>query len=218
MPIGPVLLACYVATSPTPTNSLAIQAMDAVREAPQTAAISDQREAPVLSDPELQKKYVWARLGIEGAIGATSTGGFMQWLQYPPEWTGKKGYAQRWASAYGETAVAESTKYAVSRLLHHDPSFTPCRCTGVGARLRYALVAPFTARQRDGTRVLSPAIFVGLLTGQVVSRTTWYPEGYGIGDGLETTATGLLTKMGISIWKEFRPRRRSLFNFNALKP
>jgi hypothetical protein len=66
--------------------------------------------------------------------------------------------------------------------------------------------------------VLSPAIFAGLLAGQVVSRTTWYPEGYGIGDGLETTATGLLTQIGISIWKEFRPRHRSLFNFNALKP
>lgn len=218
MPIAPVLLACYVATSPTPTQSLTIQAMDTVRDSPQTAAIGDQREKPVLSNPQLLKKYVWSTLGVEGAIGASSTSGFMQWLEYPAEWTGKAGYAKRWASAYGETAVAESTKYAVARLLHHDPSFTPCRCTGRGPRLRYALVAPFTARKRDGKRVFSPAIFAGLLTGQVVSRTAWYPEGYGIGNGLETTATGLLSKLGISIWKEFRPRRRSLFNFNALKP
>jgi hypothetical protein len=155
---------------------------------------------------------------LEGAIGATATSSSMQWLRYPPEWTGKTGYVQRWASAYGETAVAETTKYAVARLLHQDPSFTPCHCSGLGPRLRYALTAPFTARKRDGHRVLSPAIFVGLMTGQVVSRTTWYPAGYGVSSGLETTATGLLSKMGLSIWKEFRPRHRSLFNLDALKP
>jgi hypothetical protein len=161
---------------------------------------------------------VWATLGLDGVIGATATSGSMQWLHYPLEWKGVSGYSQRWASSYAEAAIADTTKYAVARLLHHDPSFTPCRCSGLGPRLRYAVIAPFTARRRDGRRVMSPAIFAGLATGQLVSRATWYPPGYGVGDGLETTATGLLSKIGLSIWKEFRPRRRSLFNLDALKP
>ena len=220
MPIGPVLLACSIAASPPPPGGLTIQAMDFARNAPQSAATNDaSREKPILSDRELRKKYVWATLGLEGAIGATASSGFAQWQHSPPEWkTDAGGYGQRWASAYAETAVAETTKYAVARLLHHDPSFTPCHCSGLGPRLRYALVAPFTARKRDGRRVLSPAIFAGLATGQFVSRTTWYPDGYGFGDGLETTATGLLTKIGLSVWKEFRPRRPSLLNLNSLKP
>ena len=196
-------------------------AQDALSEAVEqkpAATDLDPKEKPVLSDPQLQQKYVWSTIGLDGAIGATISSGLSQLQHSPPEWTGKRGYGQRWASAYAEAAISDTTKYAVSRLLHHDPSFTPCRCTGLGPRIRYALVAPFTARNRDGKRVLSPAIFAGIVAGDVVSRSTWYPTGYGAGDGLRKAATGLLSKMGVSIWKEFRPRGKNMFKLQLPKP
>ena len=169
-------------------------------------------DKPVATDGELREKYVWSALGLSGAIGATAQASLAQWYHSPEEWTGASGFGKRWASAYGESAIAEITKYGVAHAFHHDPSFTPCRCTGFGARMGYALKAPFTSRTRDGRRVWSPAIFVGLLAGQMVSRNVWYPPGYGVSDGLETTGTGLLSKIAASMWKEFRPR-----NFNPLK-
>ena len=46
-----------------------VLAQDARLDAPQSAATDDQLpDKPVLSDPELQKKYVWATLGVEGQI------------------------------------------------------------------------------------------------------------------------------------------------------
>jgi hypothetical protein len=169
-------------------------------------------DKPVATDEELREKYVWAALGVSGAIGATAQAAVAQWYDYPSEWTGVSGFGKHWASAYGESAIAETTKYAVAHAFHHDPSFTPCRCSGFGARMRYAVRAPFTSRTRDGRRVWSPAIFVGLLAGQMVSRNVWYPPGYGVSDGFKTTGLGLLSKIAASMWKEFRPR-----NFNPLK-
>jgi hypothetical protein len=174
---------------------------------------------PVATDDELREKYVWATLGVSGAINATVQSSLAQWQKSSPEeWHGAPGYGKRWVSAYAESAVAETTKYAVARLLRHDPSFTPCRCSGIGPRLRYALTAPFTSRKRDGRRVWSPAIFAGLLAGQMVSRTMWYPPGYGPTAGLESTATGLVSKLATSIWKEFRPRNRNLLKLDSYKP
>jgi hypothetical protein len=186
--------------------------------APAPASDPKPPDKPVLSDGELREKYVWATLGVSGAIGATAQASLAQWYHYPKEWTGASGFGQRWASAYGETAIAETTKYAVAHAFHHDPSFTPCRCTEFGARLRYALRAPFTSRTRDGRRVWSPAIFAGLVAGQMVSRNVWYPPGYGLADGFKTTGTGLVSRVATSIWKEFRPRNFKPFKLDSYKP
>ena len=164
---------------------------------------------PVANNDELLQKYVQSTLGFEGVVHAALMGTWAQWRDSPPEWgQGPDGYAKRVASDYASSAIGDTTKYAVARLLHHDPSFTRCQCEGFGPRLRHALTAPFTARTRSGRRVVSPAIFAGALAGHVIPAATWYPARHGTLSGLEQAASSVTAKMAINIWKEFRPARQ----------
>jgi hypothetical protein len=164
---------------------------------------------PVASDHELLHKYVWATLGIEGALHATLASGFEKWGNSPPgDWgTGTREYGRRWASEYAESAISNTATYAVARIFHHDPSFTRCECSGVARRLLHAVGAPFLARKRDGTRVLSAASVAGSLAGHVVSANTWYPAPLGTRDGLKYAATSLASQIGGNVFQEFGPHR-----------
>lgn len=164
---------------------------------------------PVLSDQQLLRKYVWSTLGLPGALHATLASGLDQWQTDPPEWgTGSAGYAKRWASSFAGSAIGSTTKYAVARLLHHDPSFTACECSGVAPRLRHALVSPFTARTRRGRRVLSPAIVAGLVTENVIPASTWNPAEFSTRDVFRHAAFSVLSKMGVDVFREFVHRKR----------
>lgn len=159
---------------------------------------------PVLNNDQLLHKYVWATLGTEGALHATLGSALDQWRDSPDEWgTDAKGYAQRWASEFAQSAIGSTTKYAVARLFHHDPSFTRCECTGLAPRLRHALSSPFMARTRDGRRVVSPATMAGLVAENVIPPITWYPTERGTRDGFRHAATGVISKMGVSVFREF---------------
>src|SRR5436190_22336300 len=94
-----------------------------------TAAVSFAQAPPpkVFDDEGLLRKYVWSTLGTEGALHATLWSAFEQWRVAPPEWSKDAGgFAQRWGSEYAGSAIGSTTKYAVARMFHHDPSFTRC--------------------------------------------------------------------------------------------
>jgi hypothetical protein len=159
---------------------------------------------PVLHDDQLLKKYVWSTLGPPGIVGAALAGTVEQLQGHPSEWgDGVSGFSKRWASQYAAAAIGNTTKYAVARAMHQDPSFTRCRCSGFGPRLRYALVTPFTARTRNGRRVFSVATIAAVTAEHVVPATTWYPPGRVMSDGVTVTVTGILSKMGVNVFREF---------------
>lgn len=163
---------------------------------------------PVATKQELLRKYVWSTLGPAGALHATIASGLEQWRGSPPSWDGDwGGYAQRWASEYAESAISDTTKYTVARLFRHDPSFVRCECTGIAPRVLHALSGPFMARTRDGRTVWSLAPTAGIITAHVVSASTWYPAPRGTRDGMQHAAVGILTKMGIDLFREFKPKR-----------
>ncbi len=162
--------------------------------------------APVADKHMLFKKYVKDSLGTEGVLGAALHAGIAQVMKTPPSWElGTNGYMQRWASAYGQSAISDTTKYAVSRLLHQDPSYQRCECTGFLPRLGHAVSSPFMARNRDGEWVLSPAVAAGIFAGQVVPPATWYPSDHRTRDGFERSGTALLSKIGVRVFREFVP-------------
>src|SRR5205823_5777588 len=130
---------------------------------------------PVLNDEALFHKYVVSTLGPAGALHATIASGFEQWRGSPEAWDkDSAGYSKRWLSEFAESAIGNTTKYAVARAFHHDPSFAPCQCTGVARRVRHALGSPFMARTRDGRRVFSLATVSGLTAENVIPASTWY--------------------------------------------
>lgn len=164
-------------------------------EAPETKPVADKHE--------LFRKYVQSTLGAEGMFGAALDAGFAQWRNKPREWEGGiDGYARRWASAYGQSAVGDTTKYAVSRLLHQDPSFQRCQCTGFGPRLAHAVASPFKARNLEGEWVWSPAIGASIAAAVVVPAATWYPTD-GPRAGFGRVGTALLSKVGVRVFREF---------------
>ena len=163
---------------------------------------------PVATDHQMLHKYVWSTLGFDGALSATLSSALDQWKGSPPEWSqDANGYSRRWVSDYAESAIGDGAKYAVAHFFHQDPGFYPCACTGFGRRLHHAVDSPFMARKRDGTRVLSAASLAGVLTGHVVSATTWYPAPLGARDGLKHAGMSLITKIAVDVFNEFRPRR-----------
>jgi hypothetical protein len=163
---------------------------------------------PVANNHEMRQKYIYSTLGLEGALSATFGSGLDQWQGKPPEWSmDATGYAQRWISDYAESAIGQTTKYVVARIFHHDPSFTRCECSGFGRRLLHAVDSPDMARRRNGTRTLSAASLAGVLAGNVVSSSTWYPAPLGARDGLQHAASSLLTKVLVDVFQEFRPHR-----------
>lgn len=87
--------------------------------------------------------------------------------------------------------------------MHQDPSFTRCRCSGFGSRFRYALTSPFTARTRSGRRVFSVATIAAQTAEHVVPAAAWYPRGRVMEDGVVLAATGVLSKMGVNVFREF---------------
>lgn len=164
---------------------------------------------PVLDDQALLRKYVWSTLGLPGALHATFASAFEWWRGAPREWgSGGDAYPKRWASEFAEAAIGNTTKYAVARALHHDPSFTRCRCSGLGPRLRHAIVSPFAARTRDGRQVFSPATVAGIAAENIIPASTWYPEPRGARDGMAHADSGIVAKIGTDIFREFVTLRR----------
>ena len=186
---------------------------------PQSAELTNPASVPdaalverkgIATNAQLLQKYVWSVLGRDGALSATVSSAFDQWRGLPPEWDPTaSGYAKRWASEYAEAAIGDIAKYSVARLVHHDPSFTRCECTGVGRRLRHAIGSPFMARTRTGRRVPSAASLAGFVAGNVTAASTWYPAPLGTRDGFKHAGIDLFAKIGIDVFQEFRPRRKS---------
>jgi len=163
---------------------------------------------PPLTKHELLKKYVWSTVGPNGMMGAAITAGLETWRGSPEAWErSENGYAQRWVSEYAANAIGNTTKYAVARMLHQDPSFVPCQCVGAGPRLSHALTAPFKARNRNGQWEFSPATVLGLTAQSVIPAATWYPAPNGVRDGVAHAASGVLSKMAVDVVKEFLPER-----------
>ena len=167
-------------------------------------AAGDEATPGVLSDDALLHKYVLSTLGANGALHATLASSLDQIRHSPEEWgTGADGYAKRWVSEFATSAVGNTTKYSVARVLHHDPSFARCKCTGVGPRLRHALIAPLMARTRDGREVLSPATVAGLAAENIIPAATWYPAPHGARDGAVNALSGFMVKAASDVIHEF---------------
>lgn len=163
---------------------------------------------PPLDDVGLLQKYVWHTVGPTGMLNATLTAALEEWRGSPAAWErDEHGYAERWASEYAASAIGSTTKYAVARMFHQDPSFVRCTCTATAERLRHALAGPFMARTQSGEWVFSAATVLGIAAQNIVPAATWYPAPRGVRDGAAHALTGVLSKMAVDTAKEFVPRR-----------
>lgn len=162
------------------------------------------RPAPVLTDDQMFHKYVVSTVGPPGLIGAAAAAGYEQYQNYPKEWhQTASGFGKRFASAYAAGAIGNSTKYAIAHVMHQDPSFATCRCTGFNHRMAHAVTSIFTARTRSGREVFSPATIAGYTAEHMIPAALWFPPNRFRTEGLGLLAASIGSKIGVNILREF---------------
>jgi hypothetical protein len=160
---------------------------------------------PMTQDERLHY-YVQHMFNIESVFRAAAGAGINQAMNTPSEWhQGAEGYGRRFASAYGGHIVQSTVMYGTSAALHEDNRYFRSGQTGVGARLKYALVSAFMARHDDGSRHFSFSRMSSYAAAAAVSRA-WQPpstdkplnalNGFSISIGVEA---------GFNVAREFLP-------------
>lgn len=124
-----------------------------------------------------------------------------------PEWgDGFPGYMKRFGSRQAEFIIQNSTIALGDGVLGWEPRYDRCRCSGVWARTRHALVRNFVTYDQT-EKALRPQImpYLGAFAGRVTS-TTWQPgkpqwqiKGY------QAVITQVPVGMGINWVSEFAP-------------
>jgi len=149
-------------------------------------------------------RYVKSTVGPFRLAWSAGAAGIDQWRDHPKEWgQGMKGYGRRYASNFGQNAITQTVTYGLDEAFRLDTGFRKSRHEGVGARVKDALLSNITSRTKSGRRIISAPRFVGVYTGAIVSRETWYPERYSYKDGLRAGTGTLLTGFGINLMREF---------------
>jgi hypothetical protein len=149
-------------------------------------------------------RYVKSTVGPFRLAWSAGAAGIDQWRDHPEEWgQGMKGYGRRYASSFGQNAISQTVTYGLDEAFGLDTGFKKSKNEGVGARVKDALLQNITSRTKSGKRIISAPRLVGIYTGAVVSRETWYPDRYSYKDGLRAGTGTLLTGFGINLLREF---------------
>src|SRR5580704_2687169 len=116
---------------------------------------------------------------------AIFAGGFQQATNSPPEWGGGiNAFGERVASNFGIQLATTASRYGMAAMLHEDAAYYRCECSGTLPRIRHALISTLTARHgEDGRTAFSISGLVSPYAG-TMTALAWYPDRYGVKDGL----------------------------------
>jgi len=134
----------------------------------------------------------------------------------PKEWgLGAEGYARRYASYYGYTAVRGMLQMAGEDLLHEDNLYYGSGERGFRKRVKYALKSSILARSDDGSQHVSASQVGSTAAAAFISRL-WQPRSTGsAGDGAVSFGISMATNAGVNLIREFLPDvTRHVFHAN----
>lgn len=150
------------------------------------------------------KRYVKSAVGPFALSRTAASAGIAQWRDSPEEWgQGAKGYGKRFASGMGQNVIQHTVQYGLDEAFGLDTGFGRSNREGFFPRFKDALIQNVTSRTKSGNRVISAPRLVGVYTGAIVARETWYPDRYSYKDGLRSGTTTLLTGFGLNLVREF---------------
>jgi hypothetical protein len=119
------------------------------------------------------------------------------------------GFAQRFASNVGITAINGNVRYGMETVFHEDMRYIPCHGCRVGRKIGNAFLAEVTARHdSDGHRFFTLTPVISDFSGPIIANSFWYPPGHGPLDGLVATRTVVATRVGAHLFREFILERR----------
>jgi len=142
------------------------------------AYVGKNRELVSLTGRQRQKVYLqdtWIRPGAY--MARMFTAGIDQARGEPREWGGGwGGYGKRFGSREGQFIASNSLAALANAGLQYEPRYDQCRCSGVGLRMRHAILRNFLTYNRT-ERELRPqwGLYAGALSGGLIS-TAWKPH------------------------------------------
>ena len=125
----------------------------------------------------------------------------------PPEWgQGVEGFSKRYASNFGMSFIATTTRYSFGEILRQDVSYHPCSCSGTAPRVMHAMTQSFVARTRSGKVVVSIPAIVSPFVAAEIGVVGWYPSRFNASDSLRVSS-GFYIGLPIgNLLKEFTAR------------
>jgi hypothetical protein len=163
---------------------------------------------PLYTPPTAETKmnnYLFDAFGPYPMASAAISAGYDQLDNTTPEWgQGFAGYGKRFGSNFGVLAVGTTAHFALSAAFKEDSLYYRCECRGAYPRFRHAILATFMARRgSDGHSVFSVPALIAPYAGSMTAVYGWYPNGYGVTDGLKIGSYSLLGYMGGNVLLEF---------------
>lgn len=138
------------------------------------------KDVPLTSLTNSQRGKLYLRQTYLGWGPYLKTGFFAvsdQITNSPPEWDGPLGgFGQRVASRYGTFTIQNTFSATGNLLLRYEPRYDRCRCSGVGSRVRHAVVRNFVTYNRT-EREHRPqfALYAGAMGAGMIS-SIWQPN------------------------------------------
>ena len=144
-------------------------------------------------------------IGPRPFISAAVRSGIEQIRTVPVGWGQDfPGYAQRYGSAYAESAIDSSVRFGLAAALHEDVRYLICHKCSAGEKFENAFLAEFTARHgEDGHRSFSPTPLVAGFSGPLVAYSAWYPPGYDVRDAAKHASLGFTFRIVGHLIREF---------------
>ncbi len=150
------------------------------------------------------KRFVNSTIGPVTIAKNLGTAGIGTARNSPEEWGGQwEGFGRRFGSSMAKGAIKNGVMYGLDEAMKLDSGFYRSRDRSAGAKLKNALISPFTARTESGKRVVGIPRIAGSFTSGVIASTTWYPDRYGVKDGLRSGAISLGFNAAFNVIKEF---------------
>ncbi len=156
------------------------------------------------------RDYLRDSYGLPALARTTVRALYSQGRGKPEGWgTDFPGFAQRFASAAGITAINGNVRYGMEALFHEDLRYLACHGCGVRAKIENALLAEITARHdEDGHRFFTLTPTIADFTGPIIAHSLWYPGGPNPAAGAVSARLVFATRVGGHLFQEFVLERR----------
>ena len=131
-------------------------------------------------------------------------GGILDQLgEFPKEWTGGRGFGERYLARQGMSLTSDAVGHSVAAVIHHRVIYDPCTCKSF-ARVKHAIGRAFVSRTDSGGSAPNYSLWIAKFSAAGLANT-WYPDSYQKGDIIREGGVGIVVSGGLNILKEFSP-------------
>ena len=144
-----------------------------------------------------------------------------QVTRHPSDWpSGPEGFGMRFGHRMGALATGQAIELGGNVLLHTDPRYDLCRCSGVGSRVRHAWKQVVTMRRDSGSETIGLSRIASDLGTPWVAHQ-WLPDrlndpGHNVSAGVSRMAVRGITNMLREFWPDIARATRMPARFRDL--